>query len=156
MSGEGCWYCGGDAADAEPVEIRLTAPWSIQHGPRGVTYEQACLKVPRCARCYHAHERVITWQGRGVLVSLTVMSALIGLSVATMPGVLTSIQSFLGLAVVAVLLGGAIWAGLWLGDRKGLSEMRAAGIQPIESNMDYPPVRQLLEEGYFLGVPRPV
>jgi hypothetical protein len=156
MSAEACWFCGGEATDAAADEVRLTAPHSIRHGPGNVSYEQACLKVPRCERCRLAHQRVIGWQDRGLILSVVVMLAVIGLAAAVVPGVWANLQSFIGLAVVALLLWGAARVGQVIGDKKGRSQLRAAGIQPPETNLDYPPVRQLIDQGYFQGVPKPV
>lgn len=158
-----CWFCKSAVPDQKAsLKVEMYAPETVERSSqqvgiqvqKTVRYTQTTVRVPRCQSCWSAHDRITNGALAGGAIGLVA-----GLAVSFLFYSMIGRWELAGMwrlvAWVGIVLAPVV--GLIAGGLRGAAMGRAripAGIAPPEdAQKSYPPVVELLEEGYELGTP---
>ncbi|VAW65822.1 hypothetical protein MNBD_GAMMA09-3310 [hydrothermal vent metagenome] len=150
ISGSLCWFCEKNKGEVEySLESKMHGEVKKTPTYEGVriTWNKITVTVPRCANCSEVHSRQVT------------RSSLIGAGMGLVTGsagiVIWNINAWAGVSLDA-LSGGVLWGGGGFlgGAFVGLmssGSFSPEGIKPLSSNLEYPGIKELQEQGWAFG-----
>jgi hypothetical protein len=161
---ETCWFCKSGVPDKyASVKVEMYAPETVERSSqqvgiqvqKTVRYTQTTVRVPRCRSCWSAHDRITNGALAGGGIGLAAGLAL-GLLIYFMMGrweLSGMLRTVAWIGIVLAPVVGLIAGGV-RGTAMGQARVPAGIALPEDAKKSYPPVMELLEEGYKLGAPR--
>ena len=158
-----CWFCKSGVPDkTASLKVEMYAPETVERSSqqvgvqvqKTVRYTQTTVRVPRCQSCWSAHDRITNGALAGGAIGLVAGLAVSFLVYSVMGrwelAGMWRIVSWAGIVLAPVV--GAIAGGV-RGAAMGRARVPAGIALPDDAQKSYPPVVELLEEGYQLGTP---